>query len=67
MAATKKAGVLDATWHDLRHEGISRLFEQGYGVAEMALVSGHRDWKALRVYVQLRPEMLHGGPRGLDR
>jgi integrase len=67
MAATKKAGAVDANWHDLRHEGISRLFERGYGVAEVALVSGHRDWKALRIYVQLKPEMLHGGPRGLDR
>lgn len=66
MAAVKKAGIEDCTWHDLRHEGISRLFEQGYGIAEVALVSGHRDWKALRIYVQLKPESLHAGPAGRD-
>ena len=29
--------------HDLRHEGVSRLFEQGYQIQKVALVSGHRD------------------------
>lgn len=65
MAATAKTGV-DKPWHALRHEGISRLFEQGYGIAEVALVSGHRDWKSLRIYVNLAPESLHDGPKGRD-
>lgn len=42
-------------FHDLRHEGISRLFERGYQIQEVAMVSGHRDWKSLQRYVNLRP------------
>lgn len=59
---TKRAGIADFHFHDLRHEGISRLFEEGYGIAEVALVSGHKDWKCLRRYVNLKPEALHQGP-----
>ncbi len=47
--------IVDLHFHDLRHEGISRLFEQGYQIQEVALVSGHRDWKSLKRYVNLRP------------
>lgn len=42
-------------FHDLRHEGISRLFERGYQIQEVAMVSGHRDWKSLQRYVNLKP------------
>ncbi|MFI8749046.1 site-specific integrase [Vreelandella lionensis] len=45
-------------FHDLRHEGISRLFERGYQIQEVAMVSGHRDWKSLQRYVNLRPAEL---------
>ncbi|WP_280570656.1 site-specific integrase [Chromohalobacter sp. 296-RDG] len=44
----------DLHFHDLRHEGISRLFERGYQIQEVALVSGHRDWGSLRRYVNLK-------------
>jgi integrase len=37
-----RAGVTDLRIHDLRHEAISRLFEAGLNVPEVALVSGHR-------------------------
>ncbi|WP_410498114.1 integrase [Chitinibacter sp. S2-10] len=47
------------TFHDLRHEAISRLFEQGYQIQEVALVSGHRSWKNLARYTQLKAEDLH--------
>ncbi|KAE8546190.1 integrase [Marinobacter nauticus] len=60
--ALEKVGIEDMRFHDLRHEGISRLFEQGYGVMEVAKVSGHRDINQLRRYVQLKPEDLHDGP-----
>ncbi|WP_046079963.1 site-specific integrase [Halomonas sp. HG01] len=46
--------IEDLHFHDLRHEGISRLFERGYQIQEVALVSGHRDWGSLRRYVNLR-------------
>lgn len=45
----------DLHFHDLRHEGISRLFEAGYQIQEVSLVSGHRDWGSLRRYVNLKP------------
>jgi integrase len=60
--ACVKLNIEDLHFHDLRHEGISRLFEQGYGVMEVAKVSGHRDVNMLRRYVQLKPEDLHNGP-----
>jgi len=44
----------DLHFHDLRHEGISRLFEHGLAIQEVAMVSGHRDWKSLQRYVNLR-------------
>ncbi|EWH00690.1 site-specific integrase [Halomonas sp. BC04] len=46
--------IEDLHFHDLRHEGISRLFERGYQIQEVALVSGHRDWGSLRRYVNLK-------------
>jgi integrase len=51
--------IEDLHWHDLRHEGTSRLFEAGYQIQEVALVTGHRDWKSLKRYTNLRPESLH--------
>ena len=50
----KTAKIDDLRFHDLRHEGISRLFERGMGIQEVAMVSGHRDWKSLQRYVNLR-------------
>lgn len=57
-------GVPDLHLHDLRHEGTSRLFEQGYQLQEVALVTGHKDWRHLRRYTQLRPEDLHRSHQG---
>lgn len=56
--AAVAAGVKDVVLHDLRHEGISRLFELGFQIQEVALVSGHEDWKMLRRYTHLRPASL---------
>jgi hypothetical protein len=30
-------------FHDLHHEGVSRLFEMGETIPHVAAVSGHRD------------------------
>lgn len=56
--------IPDLHFHDLRHEGISRLFEQGFDIPRVALVSGHKSWNNLKRYAQLRPEDLHHGPGG---
>ena len=51
--------IPDLHFHDLRHEGASRLFEAGFQIHQVALVTGHKDWKMLRRYTHLRPEALH--------
>lgn len=60
--ARRRAGVKGLRFHDLRHHAISKMFEQGFAIQEVALVSGHRDWKQLRRYTNLKPEALHDGP-----
>ncbi|WP_303718905.1 site-specific integrase [Brevundimonas naejangsanensis] len=57
--ACKSLGILDLHFHDLRHEGTSRLFEAGFQIQQVAIVTGHKDWKMLRRYTHLRPESLH--------
>jgi integrase len=52
--------IIDLHFHDLRHEGTSRLFEAGFSIEQVALVTGHKDWKMLRRYTHLKPENLHG-------
>ncbi|QYJ23449.1 site-specific integrase [Achromobacter sp. ES-001] len=52
-------GIKDLRFHDLRHEGTSRLFEMGYGIQEVAIFTGHRSWNQLRRYTQIKPESLH--------
>lgn len=51
--------ILNLHFHDLRHEGTSRLFEAGFSIEHVALVTGHKDWKMLRRYTHLKPEGLH--------
>lgn len=51
-----RAGIHDLHFHDLRHEAISRFFERGLSVPEVALISGHRDYRQLLRYTHLRPE-----------
>jgi len=51
--------IPDLHLHDMRHEGTSQLFEQGFAIQQVALVTGHKQWDNLRRYTQLRPEDLH--------
>jgi integrase len=57
--ACADAEITDLHFHDLRHEGTSRLFEVGLSIEQVALVTGHKDWKMLRRYTHIRPESLH--------
>ena len=57
--ASKELKIDDLHFHDLRHEATSRLFEAGLTIEKVARVTGHRDWKMLRRYTNLRPESLH--------
>jgi integrase len=63
--AVEALGIEDLHFHDLRHDGVSRLFEAGLRIEQVALVSGHRDWTMLRRYTNLRGADLHGVLEGL--
>jgi integrase len=52
--ACKVLAINDLHFHDLRHEGISRLFEMGRTIPQVASVSGHRSWQSLQRYTHLR-------------
>lgn len=52
--ACKLLGIEDLHFHDLRHEGISRLFEMGWNIPHVAQVSGHRSWQSLQRYTQFK-------------
>ena len=41
--ACKRLDIDDLRFHDLRHEAISRFFELGLNIPEVAVISGHRD------------------------
>ena len=43
----KRAKLNDLHFHDLRHEAISRFFEHGLSIPEVAMISGHRDPRML--------------------
>lgn len=46
--------ISDLRFHDLRHDGISRLFELGRTIPQSAAVSGHRSWTSLKRYTHIR-------------
>ncbi len=52
----ERSGIQDLHFHDLRHEAVSRFFEMGLSIPEVALISGHRDFRMLFRYTHLRPE-----------
>ena len=53
-----RTGLSDLRFHDLRHEAISRFFELGLNIPEVAVISGHRDPRMLFRYTHLRAEEL---------
>lgn len=66
-AACDALNIPDLHFHDLRHEGVSRMFEAGYAIQQVAVVSGHKSWNQLKRYTQIKPESLHahGKPEGV--
>lgn len=52
--ATRALAIEDLHFHDLRHEGVSRLFEIGLTIPRVAAVSGHRSWVSLKRYTHIR-------------
>jgi integrase len=59
QASVRRAGIVNYTWHDLRHEALSRLAERGdLSVLEIAAVSGHKTLQMLKRYTHLQAESL---------
>ena len=54
----KAAGIEGLTFHDLRHEATSRLFEKGLNPMEVAAITGHKTLQMLKRYTHLRAEDL---------
>ena len=52
-----RANLIDFTFHDLRHEAISRMFEKGLNVPEVASISGHKTASQLFRYVQVNARL----------
>ncbi len=66
--ATRKAGVQGLTFHDLRHEAISRLFEDtDLDVMEIRAISGHKTLQMLARYTHLRTHRLADRLAGMGR
>jgi integrase len=56
---TVRAGVDDFHFHDLRHEGVSRLFETtDLTDSEIMSITGHTSSEMLKAYSALRPNAL---------
>jgi len=47
------ARCYDIRFHDLRHEGTSRLFEMGLSIDRVQMVTQHGSWKILQRYTHL--------------
>lgn len=53
-----RSKIKELHFHDLRREAISRFFERGFSIPEVALISGHRDYRQLFIYTNLKAEDL---------
>lgn len=59
IAACERAKISDFTWHDLRHEALSRLAERGdLNLLELASISGHKTLQMLKRYTHIQAESL---------
>jgi integrase len=54
----QRSNIKDLRFHDLRHESVSRFFEMGLSIPEVALISGHKDVRQLFRYTHLKAENL---------
>ena len=53
--AVARAGVVNFTFHDLRHDALTRLAKQGLSVLELRAISGHTTANMLQRYVSIDP------------
>jgi integrase len=50
----KECEIENLHFHDLRHTAIGILFSLGLQIQEVAIVSGHKDWKMLKRYTHIK-------------
>ncbi len=53
--ACKRADVKNFRFHDLRACAITNLFLDGWSIAEVSVVSGHKTWSELKRYTRIQP------------
>ena len=53
-----RAGIKNASFHTLRHEAISRLFEKGLNPMEVSAISGHKSMQVLKRYTHIKTTYL---------
>lgn len=53
-----RSGIKALRFHDLRHEGVSRLFERGLNMIEVSSISGHKELRMLKRYTHLSADDL---------
>ena len=51
--AVNRAGIEDFTFHDLRHDALTRLAKMGFSVLELRAISGHTTTTMLQRYVTI--------------
>ena len=56
--ACKRVGIKSASFHTLRHEAISRLFEKGLNPIEVSAISGHKSMQMLKRYAHIKTSHL---------
>ena len=52
----RKAGVIDAKIHDIRHKAITDMGKKGYSLQEIAKAAGHSQISTTMRYTHLRAE-----------
>lgn len=62
-----KLKIKDLHFHDLRHTAITNLFRSGLQIQQVALLSGHKDWKMLARYTHVKAADVHKSFEGLQR
>lgn len=51
--AVSRAGIVDFTFHDLRHDALTRLAKRGFSILELRAISGHTTANMLQRYVSI--------------
>lgn len=68
IEACQRAGIEDMTFHDLRHEAISRFFEDtDLDMMEIKAITGHKTLQMLARYTHLRTHRLADRLAGMGR